>query len=754
MSTSNEYFNFSLNPDNKSYSISAKDKDNIPNQIEIPREYNNLPVTNIQNHGFTGCINITKITIPNSIMLIETQAFKDCTNLLIVEFKQNSKLEYMGKFVFENCINLESIVLPKHVTIIKEGAFYNCEKLQKIYIKSENPPVLEYHAFCKTSKILNIYVPKKSICIYICSHNWCRYSEKFCRLPEIIPTDLGYFTFDMKEDENSYIIYAKDSSVLPNELVIPSYYNNKPITDIGEYAFLSLSGTNVQTIILNENLITIGKYSFFGSYDVKEIKIPDSVEKIEDYGLTFSVTTRVRNPLYVFSKSNLEKIIFGDNSRLNYVGVGAFWGNIKVTQLNLPKSVTYIGNNGLGGLGISEINIPENVKYIGEHISNTSINVEKFAVDSNNKYYKVIDDVLYNIDGTVLIDYPIQRKEGILRIGSKVEIIYSNCIFWACQTLKAIILNPLIPPTMNDSEAGLCLDTIYYKGAKIYVPDESLDAYKTNLPWNEYSNMIYSSSIINNEMAIENNILIQYLGNDTDIMLPNEVENINEFAFETANNLKNIYVSEDNQIFTSVDGVLFNKDMTELICYPQGREDVKYEIPQSVKKIGFAAFIYSKLEEVDVYKELEEIGAYAFYSCANLNKINNNDNIDNIKIIDDYAFYFDGLIENIKLESIEYIGDAVFSGCKNFTLSNSYILCFDIKNIILGKNIKYIGTSAILNNTTTTTLTIEALEPPVNNSNLLNLAGIYVPKESLDLYKEQWSKYKDKIYPIYKSIMS
>ena len=76
----------------------------------------------------------------------------------------------------------------------------------------------------------------------------------------------------------------------------------------------------------------------------------------------------------------------------------------------------------------------------------------------------------------------------------------------------------------------------------------------------------------------------------TSIAIPDSVTNIGVWAFGECSNLTEIRVNANNKNYTSQDGVLFNKDKTELIQYPIGNERKTYDIPNSVTSIGGGAF--------------------------------------------------------------------------------------------------------------------------------------------------------------------
>jgi hypothetical protein len=83
-----------------------------------------------------------------------------------------------------------------------------------------------------------------------------------------------------------------------------------------------------------------------------------------------------------------------------------------------------------------------------------------------------------------------------------------------------------------------------------------------------------------------------------------------------------IDVSEDNPSYSSIDGVLFNKEKTVLIQYPQGRQDTSYIVPSGVTSIGDEAFASSgNLTRVTVGNDVATIGAFAFAFCRKLESI-------------------------------------------------------------------------------------------------------------------------------------
>ena len=134
----------------------------------------------------------------------------------------------------------------------------------------------------------------------------------------------------------------------------------------------------------------------------------------------------------------------------------------------------------------------------------------------------------------------------------------------------------------------------------------------------------------------------------TSITIGKSVEQIDGKSFYSVWNLRNIYVDKENAFYCDVDGVLYNKDMTEVICYPidhdaylrekagyeeelwrdsEGYDDAyieavqTYRIPETVVKVGELCFNYTNLAVIYLPEGLERIETLAFFKAENLKNI-------------------------------------------------------------------------------------------------------------------------------------
>lgn len=135
--------------------------------------------------------------------------------------------------------------------------------------------------------------------------------------------------------------------------------------------------------------------------------------------------------------------------------------------------------------------------------------------------------------------------------------------------------------------------------------------------------------------------------------------------------LEKINVSEGNQYFTSVDGVLYNKDMTELLCYPNGKTPLETDdkgniigggtlvIPETVVSIRDNAFyMCGNLYSITFNNGLQKIGNKAFLKCGNLQEINLPNTVTDIG---EDAFSYCNAVKALEIpSSVQTIGSYAF----------------------------------------------------------------------------------------------
>jgi len=102
---------------------------------------------------------------------------------------------------------------------------------------------------------------------------------------------------------------------------------------------------------------------------------------------------------------------------------------------------------------------------------------------------------------------------------------------------------------------------------------------------------------------------IAYTDKLTKINIPASVKNIANGAFSSNNQLTSVVVSENNEFYSSYDGVLYNKTKTSLLFYPIGKKNKYFSIPYFVTTLGDFAFLYCcNLKTIYIPNSVKTIG--------------------------------------------------------------------------------------------------------------------------------------------------
>lgn len=203
-----------------------------------------------------------------------------------------------------------------------------------------------------------------------------------------------------------------------------------------------------------------------------------------------------------------------------------------------------------------------------------------------------------------------------------------------------------------------------------------------------------------------------------EINIPENVTTIGAYAFDATEELNKFSVDEKNRAYTAIDGVLYTKDVSNLIKYPESKPETSYTLPDTCRKIEDWAFIGSQfLEEIQL-NQVKEIGEDAFCWCVALKEITIPEGVE---VLDGAVFSYCKELEKVVLPStIKALGNRCFYSCTN------------LKEINLPEGLQKLGEYTFCHCTALTSLTVPESLVTVN----INCMG-YVYDEENNNYQLQ-----------------
>lgn len=410
-------------------------------------------ITSIGVDAFYGCETLATITIPKSVKSIEEVAFGGCTNLSEVHISDlaawcqidfdNNPLYYAHN-LYLNDVLVENVVIPEDVKEIKRRVFEGAICIKKVVLH-DGITRIEEMAFYDCTSLDNINIPSSVESVgYNAFHNCAS-------LP--ILDNIRY--------ADTYLIEAIDKTQA-------SYSIQDGVRFIAENAFNDCR--NVEELSIPESVCSIGEEAFLGCQNLTTINIPQTITRIEQ--ATFS-------------------------------------GCKKLTGITIPQSVTSIGYgafaacNSLTRVDITDLSAWCNISF-GENWSNPLQSAHNLYVDGELVTHLVIPNDITAISNSIFeggfcfesIDIP----EGVTKIG---RYAFCNCpnirsvtipstvvcvehgAFETCTQLAEVFCPSTTPPQMDGLVFMDCASELV-----IYVPSESVDAYRTAVGWMNYADMI------------------------------------------------------------------------------------------------------------------------------------------------------------------------------------------------------------------------------------------------------------------------
>ncbi len=460
------------------------------------------------------------------------------------------------------------------------------------------------------------------------------------------------FRYTISDGEATIVKYTGEEQ----NIVIPETLGGVPVTKI--YA---LGNSNVVSIQMPAGIKQLGHSVFYGNLEMFIVDDQNSVySSIDGVLLNKEQTELIRCPsgkkgIYTVPDSvvtiqaeafssckYLTEIILP--KRLQLLGGGAFVSCKSLERIEIPSGITniydytfldctnlqdVIWSQNLESIGyeafrgcssLKKIVLFEKVKEIEYRAFWECSGLEEIVVSQENTNFCTIDGVLMNKEGTKLLRYPAKKSGDYVMPDTVTEL--EDHAFEYCSDLRSVTFSPKLT-TLGEYSFYEC-DALQ----SVTIPEGI-----TEIAVGAFENCSNLKTVLLPETLKEiENSAFEYCSSLEQISIPDTVTEIEPYAFHGCHKLTELYipafvtmigdsaffncamlqtiaVDENNQQYASIDGVLFTKDMTQLLQYPGGKEG-EYTVPDGVITIGSDAFgNCDKLTMITLSDSVKEINS-------------------------------------------------------------------------------------------------------------------------------------------------
>ncbi len=658
-------------------------------------------VTRIGDYAFEDCYSLTEITIPQSVTNIGDSAFVGCDSLISISIPKSVKK--IGSYAFDSCYQLDQIELPEGLNELGDGAFEYCYKLKSITLPASLQKI-ESDTFSGCASLTAVTIPNGI-------------------------SEIGYGAFL--------------GCTALRKITIPG-----SVQTVGEYAFQKC--TALESIVLEHGVQTVENYAFSVCPSLTEVSLPDSLTTFgyhvfwQDTALTqltipAAVTEMGEN--IAIECTALESIDVAAGNATFASEDGVLFNKAKTTLLSFPagkKDSTYSVPDGVKEIApvafgynrfLTEVCIPDSVTTIGDGAFQCCTSLETAAVPDS--VTTLGSSAFYNCTNLKTVT-----------LGNSISEI-ADGLFDGCSSLTGITI-PDSATAIGDYAFRACtaLTSVTVGSGVSEISEHAFfDGYSDDsAPISEMqvsdANPAYCcvDSVLYTKDMTE---LVYYpvTKKAAAYTLPATVTAVC-YSIRQNPYLETITVPSENTAYCSEDGVLLTKDKTEIICYPIGKPDVAYTVPDPV------AFIYSNvfenntaLREITLGKEFgatDYVNQVEFFA-PNLEAVYVSQE-NPYYVSENGILYSSDMTELVKYpcakadvsyvlpESVTDINDYAFDGCKN-------LKSITLNTVMLHDDYERSSNLYALNNITS----LESILVPDENPNLQSLDDVLFTKDGKTL---------------------
>lgn len=574
-------------------------------------------------------------------------------DVVVPSMADGHSVKAIGTYAFAHDHMIETLTLSEGIIALEQESIFGCSSLRELNLPaslgmdSENSEssvitgLSSVPMYC--DKLEVITVPEESE--IFTAQDGVLYNKRM--------TELLYYSTGKKDEKYTIPDGVKTigSDSFHGNIYLKKVSMPDTVTYIGYWAFCGASA--LREINISSNCTTIGQYALSGTA-IETLELPATLDAFLVWEMYMdslkSITVEESNPVY----SSYDGVLYDKNKTCV-----VYCPSAKEGDYAIPDSVTYIDERAFSGCSLSSVIIPWSA-----------------AIGSDNFLGNRNPFIIYGYNGSAAQIYAQDYELEFVSIGEvpSVEVASGSCgehLTWRLDSRGVLTISGT--GMMNSAP----WQENYRNRITRIVIEEGVESIAG---WGQYhglSNITLPSSlkIIGDEafnlcprlsdVVIPDGVkeigrsAFNQCDNLTNIFIPASVEKIGQSAFNWCESLEEITVDLNNWNYSSVDGVLFDKNQTELIQYPAGKSGYgAYVIPAGVQKIGYGAFAYSR---------------------SNFDTIVIPDSVVDIK---EFAFG-DSYVQNV------FIGE----GTTNIE-RGAFHSCQSLHQIFIGSNVSHIGIQA------------------------------------------------------------
>lgn len=342
------------------------------------------------------------------------------------------------------------------------------------------------------------------------------------------------------------------------------------------------------------------------------------------------------------------------------------------------------------------------LKYV--FLENSVYNIDYVLPESD--MFTLYDGIAYLLKDGKYSAYAVISKKETVVIPSKINGIEVLSIGVDCFENDSVIKKLVIPSSIKSIESGAFYGC---KNLKEIEFSEGLEA----IYMSAFANTGVEIVELPNSLKILDMQAFYECENLKYIKLGNNIKDFNANILEMSPSVEEVDFESEGKNFKSVNGVIYNNDMTELIYYPTGKTLTEFTVPSTVTTIKSGAFKNAKnLKKISLPNGLKVIERTAFTKCVNLVEINIPSTVENIDV---EVFIECASLKKITIDcKVKTLND-VFAWCTSLEevvigegveelINGVFIRCENLKKITLPKSLKMIGRLTFDGNTSLNTV--------------------------------------------------